>query len=129
MDQPSGESVCGDGRDPAIIAKLATQPKHPTYEPLFYPTFCDTYELLDLWACAFRVTLPSLPLDPQEIHPGMPCTQPATSDVLDPREANISSLTYRRYFAELPSAYQDHTAMYSDASFVQGFIFSYRLQF
>jgi hypothetical protein len=139
--QPPEVCVCVIGRTPLsvlinlllcnYVAKLATKPKHPTHASAFHPTSCDRYEFLTWDPRPVGVRLQNLLQRlgiklPHTIRRRVPkvALWHVVHRACDLRLTRCtrgiaSALAYRRYFAELLSAYPDHTVVCSDGSFIQ----------
>jgi hypothetical protein len=112
------------------VSKLETQPHHPSHGPVFLPILRNRYEqnITASRSVGFRfhqllrqldICLPHIiPYRLSRIPP-WEITRP-TCDLrfVSLVRGATSPLTYRRCFAELLSAYPDHTEVYTDWSFV-----------
>jgi ribonuclease HI len=116
----------------SYVARLTTQPAHPTHRAAFRPSFHCRYDFLTSAPRHVGVRLQDLlqrlgiqlpHFIPHRLSPVPAWKSP--QPVCDLRLARYaggatSALTYRRHFAELLSHYPDHTAVYTHGSFLQG---------
>jgi hypothetical protein len=110
------------------VSKLATQPHHPSYGPVFHPVLSNRYELnitvSQPVGVRFHQLLRQLDIFLPHIIPYRLCRFPQweiTRLTCDLRLVSLvrgatSPLTNCWCFAELLSAYPDHTAVYTDGA-------------